>query len=258
MAAERDFRDELKQYLEKEWPGLHGLFYGAATQKPLEPVEEISDLEKAMREVEAERIGGLKDEMLETYGEWYGKFNLVRTNFRDLWKWIISFEKKVPNWYRPDYISYNGSFESVSGLGYKFDVAIKSTHGQEIRLIFPWGGYGGLGDERRMGLYNTIPGGPTENPYQLFKNTGDTPDLREMHTGAKGLLDDFQESHIFISASDGNKTALIEASSSDLTLLLEKTTLVEAMEKLMVAVNKGDLDMYGKSSKHNPLLLLEK
>lgn len=257
MSVEHGFGDKIKQYLEKEWPGLYNLFYGAVAQTSFESVEEVSDLEKEMRKVEAQRTEALKGEMLETYDEWYEKFNLVRTNFRDLQKWAAKFEKNVPNWFIPDYVSHNGAFESISGLGYKFDAAIKSTHGQKIRLIFPYGGYGGLGDERRMGLYNLIPGGPTKNPYQLFNNTGDTPDLREMRAGAKGLLDHFEESNILISASDGNKTALIKASSSDLVLLLERTTLVDVMEKLIVAVNKGDLDKYGSSSKSRPLLLLE-
>jgi hypothetical protein len=250
--------EEFKEYLKREWSGLHGLLFGdqPKVQRSIEPKVQLSDFEKAMNDVEKERMAFICREMFETYGDWYGKFDLVKRNFDDLWNWIISFEENTPNWYR-DITAHRRSCQGISGLGYSFDLDIASRHGHAIRFMFPWGGFGGLGDERLMGLYNLLPAGPTENPYALFNRSSDTPDLFNMNKGAKLLSDRFNEANILITATDAKSNVNIIATSSQLVEYLETNTLVAMMGKLMVACNMNDLSRYASSTNKSPLLLLQ-
>lgn len=191
------------------------------------------------------------------YAVWASFYDLLRHNFKDLWAFLGVVESDVEGWFRVAPTGSDLGFMSIGREGYSFAAGIEQNSKRSapfpkkwltVSLAFTTSYSSGIGDERMVGREGVI----TADLVGLERCTG--RDIDRQEEGAHGLLErTTQFPLVFSLCSETHPKHTTQVPVS----ILEKYTLTELCQPLLVALTHDDMQAVKKALPSAERLLLK-
>jgi hypothetical protein len=191
------------------------------------------------------------------YAVWAAFFELLKHNFQDLWAFLGVVEADVEGWFRIAPTGSDLGFMAIGREGYSFAAGIEQNSKRgapfpkkwlTVSLAYTTSYSSGIGDERMVGREGSM----TAELVGLNRCTGKDADRQE--EGAHGLLErTTQFPLVFSLCSETHPKHTTQVPVS----ILEKYTLTELCQPLLVALTHDDVEAMKKALPSAERLLLK-